>query len=101
MSNNILIDIIEKQEQERKNQPMVEWGIRQRNNLVKILEQNGINITDNLYDMLLFNINGLRINNDGKVCYLSYYPESKKIMKLLMQNNQLIKDNFKYITAIY
>ena len=100
MSNNIIIDIIEKQEQERKNIPQVEWGIRQRNNLVKILEQNGINITDNLYDMLLFNINGLRINNNGQICYLSYYPESKKIMKLLRQNNQLIKDNFKFIVTI-
>lgn len=101
MSDNILIDIINKQEQERKNIPQVEWGIKQRNNLVKILEQNDVSITDNLYDMLLFNINGLRINNNGQICYLSYYLESKKIMKLLRQNNQLIKDNFKYITAIY
>ncbi|MDD4624539.1 MAG: hypothetical protein PHX40_04130 [Bacilli bacterium] len=98
MSGNIIIDIINKQEQERKSQPIVEWGIFQRNKLVSVLEQNGVIISDSLYDMLLFNVNGLRINNDGKLCYLSFYPESKKIMKLLRQNNELIKSNFNFIT---
>lgn len=99
MSDNIIIDILKKQEQERKNQPVVEWGISQRNRLVKILEQNGVTITDHMWDLLLFNINGLRINAEGKVCYLSYYPESKKIMKLLRQNNELIKNNFNFIVS--
>lgn len=98
MSGNIIIDIINKQEQERKSQPIVEWGISQRNKLVSVLGQNGVIISDSLYDMLLFNVNGLRINNDGKLCYLSFYPESKKIMKLLRQNNELIKSNFNFIT---
>ena len=97
MSDNIIVDIFKKQEQERKNQPITEWGVLQRSKLVKILETNGVTITDHMWDLLLFNINGLRINAEGKVCYLSYYPESKKIMKLLRQNNELIKNNFNFI----
>jgi hypothetical protein len=97
MSDNILVDILSKQEQKL---PITEWGITQRRRLVEILEQNNINVSDSLYNMLLTHINGLRINESGKVCYLSYYPESKKIMTLLQQNSNIIKKNFNYITRI-
>ena len=99
MNNNVIIEILKREEQKRKleaeNQ---EWGIMQRNRLVEVLEKAGAIITDHLWDLLLFKINGLRINSDGKVCYLSYYKESKKIMELLRRYNNIIVQNFDYIT---
>ena len=95
MTNNIIVDILSKQEQK---QPITEWGITQRRRLVEILEQNNINVSDSLYDMLLTHINGLRISESGKLCYLSYYPESKKVMTLLQRNSGIIKKAFNYIT---
>ena len=75
MNDNIIITMLEKEEQKRKviAEQRQEWGITQRNKLVKVLEQAGATITDHVWDLLLFNINGLRINSDGKVCYLSFY----------------------------
>ena len=101
MNNNIVITILEKEEQKRKTEAnqRQEWGILQRKKLVEILENEGAIITDHMWDLLLFNINGLRINSDGKVCYLSFYKESKKIMELLRRYNSIIVQNFKYITA--
>lgn len=99
MNNNVIIEILKREEQKRKleaeNQ---EWGTMQRNRLVEVLEKAGATMTDHLWDLLLFKINGLRINSDGKVCYLSYYKESKKIMELLRRYNNIIVQNFDYIT---
>jgi hypothetical protein len=102
MNDNIIITILEKEEQKRKviTEQRKEWGITQRNKLVKVLEEAGATITDHMWDLLLFNINGLRINSEGKVCYISFYKESKKIMELLRRYNGVVVENFKYITAI-
>lgn len=100
MGKNIFITALqnrEKQINEMTNQN--EWGIRQRDKLVKVLEEAGAKITDHVYDLLLFNINGLRINEKGQVCYLSFYKESKKVTELLKRYSQVIKDNFNYITS--
>lgn len=100
MSDNIIITMIEKEEQKRKAEAeqRQEWGMSQRNRLVKVLENAGATITNHMWDLLLFNINGLRINSDGKICYLSFYKESKKIMELLRRYNSVIVQNFDYIT---
>lgn len=102
MNENIIITILEKEEQKRKAQAeqRQEWGMTQRNKLVKVLEEAGATITDHMWDLLLFNINGLRINSEGKVCYLSFYKESKKLIELLRRYNNIIVENFKYITAM-
>lgn len=101
MNENIIITIIEKEEQKQKAiaEQRQEWGMTQRNKLVKVLEEAGATITDHVWDLLLFNINGLRINSEGKICYLSFYKESKKVMELLRRYNDIIVENFKYITA--
>ena len=101
MNTNIIITSLEKEERERKAiaEQRKEWGILQRNKLVTVLEQAGANVTNHMYDMLLFNVNGLRINSEGKICYLSFYKESKKIMELLRRYNNVIVENFNHITA--
>jgi hypothetical protein len=98
--SNLISKILEnqKQEQEKIAKQRTEWGIFQRNKLVKTLESNGVNITNHMYDMLLFNINGLRINEEGKICYLSFYKPSKRILELLARYNKIIVENFNYIT---
>lgn len=102
MSDNIIVTLLEKEEQKCKAEAEYrqEWGMTQRKKLVDILEQAGATITDHMWDLLLFNINGLRINSEGKVCYLSFYKESKKVMGLLRRYNSVIVENFKYITAM-
>ena len=99
MSDNIIIDILEKQEEERREQAKLqEWGVGNRNRLVSILESNGATITDCMWDLLLFNINGLRISESGRVCYLSFYKPSKRILELLARYNNVIVENFNRIT---
>ena len=99
MEQNIIISILEKQEEARREEAArSEWGMRQRNNLVKIIEDNGGTVTNAMYDMLLFNVAGLRINECGKVCYLSYQKTpSKKILALLSCYNEIIKNNLEEI----
>ena len=101
MNDNIIITALEQEEQRQKAiaKQRQEWGMTQRKKLVKVLEEAGATITDHVWDLLLFNINGLRINSEGKICYLSFYKESKKIMELLRRYNDVIVENFKYITA--
>ncbi len=102
MSDNIFIIALEKEEQKRKAEAeqRQEWGMSQRNRLVEVLEKAGATITNHMWDLLLFNINGLRINAEGKICYLSFYKESKRIMDLLRRYNSVIIENFNYITKI-
>jgi len=98
--DNPIIKIIENQEKARKEKAKLqeEWGILQRQRLVDVLERSGATITNNMWDMLLFKINGLRISENGKVCYLSFYKPSKRILTLFSRYNRIIVDNFKYIT---
>ena len=100
MEGNIFVEALKRQEAERKANT-TEWGLLNRSRLVKTLEGNGVIISDCMWDMLLSHINGLRISENGKLCYLSFYPESKKIMYLLSSNAETIKENFNYITRCY
>ena len=101
MEGNIIVKILENQEKTRKeNVKLSEWGMLQRSRLVSVLESAGATITNHVWDLLLFNVNGLRINQAGKVCYLSFYPESKKISLLLNRYSSVIKENFDYITKV-
>lgn len=102
MSDNIVITMLEKEEQKRKAEAeqRQEWGMSQRNRLVEVLEKAGATITNYMWDLLLFNINGLRINAEGKICYLSFFKESKRIMELLRRYNSVIIQNFNYITKL-
>lgn len=99
MSNNIVIDILQKQEEQRREQAkQSEWGLSNVRTLTRILEENGANITSHMWDLLLFNINGLRINESGKVCYISFYKPSKRILELLARYNNIIVKHFNEIT---
>lgn len=99
--NNVFVSAIINEENRcnnlRKNS---EWGVRERNRLVEVLQNAGANISEWMWDALLFNINALRINKYGQVCYMSYFPPSKKILSLLSRYNQVIVENFKYITRV-
>lgn len=99
MSENIIITILENEEKRRNAiaKQREEWGMLQRSRLVEILERDGATITAHVWDLLLFNINGLRIV-DGKIAYISFYKESKKVSLILSRHNKAIFDNFKYIT---
>lgn len=99
MSNNIVIDILQKQEEQRKLQAkQSEWGLSNVRTMTNILESNGANITSHMWDLLLFNINGLRINEAGRVCYISFYKPSKRILNLLARYNKVIVEHFDEIT---
>jgi len=99
MSNNIILNIIKQQEEQRQKQAELnEWGIYNRNKLVEILEAHGAKISDSLYNDLLFKINGLRINEYGRICYLSFYKPSKRILNLLNRYSNVIKEHFNEIT---
>ena len=99
MTDNLVAKIIENQEQQRKEQSKKsEWGLSNVRVLNDILEQNDINITNSVWDLLVFNVNGLRINEYGKVCYLSFYKPSKKLLTLFARYNNLIVENFDKIT---
>lgn len=90
-TNNIFAKYDEMQKEKRKVEAAqrTEWGIMQRKKLVNLIEQTGEIISNHVYDLLLFNVNGLRIV-DGKVCYLSFYKPSKKLLSLFARHNKLI-----------
>ena len=98
MNENIVITIIENEEKQRNAiaEQRKEWGMSQRSRLVKVLEKDGATITDHMWDLLLFNINGLRIV-DGKITYVSFFKESKRILSLFSTHRKAIIDNFDYI----
>lgn len=93
--DNILLKAIENVNRRDFTQ---EWGAGNRNNLVQVIERNGGTVTNTMWDMLLSHVDGLRINDKGKVCYLSTCKPSKRIMALLAKHNDIIREN---ITTIY
>lgn len=98
--DNTIVKIFEneynKRQEEYKNPK--EWGLKNVSKLTKILEENGATITNNVWDLLIFNVNGLRINENKKVCYLSFYKPSKKLITLFSRYNDLIIEHFDEIT---
>ena len=98
MERNPLISIIEKQEAERHERAaQSEWCLTKQRRLVEVIEQDGGTVSNYMWDMILGSVNGLRVNDSGKVCYLSFYPPSKRILSLLAQHNNAIRDNLKKI----
>lgn len=98
MEKNPLITIIEKQEAERRERAaQSEWCLTKQRRLVEVIEQDGGTVSDYMWNLILGNVNGLRVNDSGKVCYLSFYPASKRILSLLAQHNTAIRENLKKI----
>lgn len=101
MSDNIIVKFLENQQRQRDLDAtqQTEWGLLQRERLVEILEKNGAIITNNMWDALLFKVNGLIINDSGSICYISFDNPSKRIIALLAKHSDLIRNNFNYITG--
>lgn len=97
---NSIVKIFEneynKRQEEYKNPR--EWGLSNVRILTRILEENGATISSHMWDLLLFKVNGLRINENKKVCYLSFDKPSKRILELFARYNNVIIDNFDKIT---
>ena len=57
MENNLVLDILKKEQAERESRRASQkWGVANRNKLVKIIEHDGGEVSDQLWDLLLFNI---------------------------------------------
>jgi len=69
------------------------WGLTQVNKLNKLLEEKEIYISDNLWDLLIFNVKDLYCN-DGKISIEWRGNQSKKVIKLIKENYQLIVNNY-------
>lgn len=93
-----IVGILKSQEERIKAQ-QGNWGTGNRDRLVNILEENGIHITDNVWDLLLFNIQDL-VLNDGKLGIAWRGNESKKVIKVIKENYGLIVDNYKVIMGL-
>lgn len=100
-TSNIFAMYDEKQREKIKTEmaQRAEWGMGQRKKLVDLIEKTGEIITNHVWDLLLFNVNGLRINNN-KVCYLSFYKESKRLTSLFARHNKLIVEHFDEIIKV-
>lgn len=97
-TKNPIITILENQEAERREwASLSEWNMVRQTRLVEVIEQDGGTVSNYMWDLILGNVNGLRINDSGKVCYLSFYPPSKRILSLLARHNKAIKENLKKI----
>jgi len=73
------------------------FNLSQLSRLNKLVEAEGGYISSCLWDLLLFNVNDLFLNEDEKICYTSLYRPSKKVNKFLLEYNNLIKNNLSYI----
>ena len=73
-------------------------GMSNRNRLVEILEKSGVEISNSMWDLLLFNISTLEKDSDGRVFYLSIKKLiSKRVARLINEYNDAIAENFTYI----
>ncbi|MGV2640081.1 hypothetical protein GNF86_01315 [Clostridium perfringens] len=81
------------------------WGAGTRNRLVDLLEENNVYVTDSEFDLLLFNIKDLYLtNNELSLVWRKNAngkeAVSKKVLKILRNNLELIKRNYNYIMNI-
>lgn len=94
-------------ENERKRVEAMQgnWGMSERNRLVKVLEENDIHVTDYEFDLLLANIKDLYLN-DGNLSLVwrknanGIDAVSKKVLKILRSNLEIIKSNYNNIMNI-
>ena len=97
--DNPIIKILENQEQQRREiAKQSEWSLTNVRKLTEVLENAGATVSNHLWDLFVFKINGLRINENGQVCYLSFYKPSKRILNIFSRYNDIIVENFNYIT---
>lgn len=89
---NVVLKVMENRENQLKKQQNGNWGTGTRNNLVKLLEENGVYISDFMWDLLLFNIHNLTIDND-KLSYSCLGKPSKRVTNLLIKHKELIINN--------
>lgn len=90
--------ILENQNKIRDQQAELKiFGLSQLTRLNRLIEVENGYITSTLWDLLLFNVNDLYINDNRNVCYKSFYKASKRIINFLQQYNNLIINNFDYI----
>ena len=93
---NVFIQALEN-EKKRIDNMQGNWGLSQVSRLNHILEGKEVYISDNLWDLLIFNVQDLYCN-DGKISIVwRLNQKSKKVIKLIQENYQLIVDNYKYI----
>ena len=96
-NKNIFITALENREKKlNEESKLKKFDLCQLGRLSEIAEKNDKFISSALWDLMFFNINDL-IVKDNKVCYTSFYKPSKRIMKFLSENNELIIKNFDYI----
>lgn len=90
---NVIVEAIKRQEEKARNIKS-NWSMGARNRLVNILESNNVYISDNTWDLLLFSIKNL-IVNDGKLFieWNQSYP-SKKVVKIMKENYNLVVENY-------
>lgn len=95
---NVFIKSLEN-EKKKVNSMQGNWGLSQVNRLSNILEEKEICISESLWDLLIFNVQDLYCN-DGKISVVwRLNQQSKKVIKLIQKNYELIIDNYNYIMA--
>ena len=93
-----IIKILENQQKARDQQAeQKKFSLSQLSRLNKLVESENGYISSALWDLLLFNVNDLYINENRNVCYKSFHKASKRVLKFLNQYNKLIINNFNYI----
>jgi len=92
---NVFIQALEN-ERKRVNAMQGNWGLTQVRKLNELLEEKEVYISSNLWDLLLFNIKSLYCN-DGKISIEWRDNQSKKVIKLIKENYQLIVNNYEKI----
>lgn len=89
---NIFIQALEN-ERKRIDAMQGNWGLSQVGRLNKLLEEKDIYISESLWDLLIFNVKNLYYN-DGKISIEWRGNQSKKVIKLIKENYQLIANNY-------
>lgn len=95
------IDIVKilnnSREKINKQNESKKFNLSQLSKLNRLIEAEGGYISSSLWDLLLFNVDDLFLNEDEKICYTSLYKPSKKVNKFFLEYNNLIKNNLSYI----
>ena len=94
---NIFITALEN-EKRKIDSMQGNWGLTQVSKLNNLLEEKDIYISNNLWDLLLFNIKNLYCNND-KISIEWRKNQSKKVVKLIRENYKLIVNNYNNIMS--
>ena len=92
---NIFIQALENERKNIKAQ-QGNWGLGAVSRLNKLLEEKDIYISESLWDLLIFNVKNLYCN-DGKISIEWRGNQSKKVIKLIRENYQLIVNNYNVI----